>query len=96
MDRAGRTRRWSGWGIHATESYKRIGYSALIRTALVVTEGSRFIVADFSAIKARILACGYGGGVSEYLFVNLPSGRKISYLDYFGYKIVMHVHDEVI
>ena len=240
--------------------------SQLIRTAFVAVEGSRFIVADFSAIEARVLAwladeewrmkvfanggdiycasasamfgvpvekhgvnhelrakgkvaelaCGYGGGVGalkamgadkmglsdadmqaiidkwrkanpkisnfwsimencakyavrnrtikhcrkgisfecvgEYLFVHLPSGRKISYfhpkivkdingkerltyegssqtnsgwsvhgtwggklvenivqaiardclatamlnLDYFGYKIVMHVHDEVI
>ena len=30
--------------------------SQLIRTAFVAVEGSRFIVADFSAIEARVLA----------------------------------------
>ena len=47
--------------------------SELIRTAFVPEPGCRFVVADFSAIEARVLAClpGSGGGWRCFL----PMGR---------------------
>ena len=43
--------------------YKRQVLSELIRTAFIPKEGCRFIVADFSALEARVLAWLSGGDV---------------------------------